>query len=446
MMDAVEMNFDGLVGPTHHYAGLSYGNLASSQARGRVSSPRLAALQGLAKAKGLFDLGLSQGIFPPLLRPNFGLTRSLGYVGSDAELVQCLGQEDRALLGMCYSASSMWCANAATVSAGADCADGRVHFTASNLISQLHRSIEGADTARMLKLIFHDEQLFGVHDPLPGAMGLCDEGAANHMRFCGGHGGLGIDFFVYGRAFGEGADAGPRKYPARQSLESGRAIARRHGLDAGRVLFVQQNPEVIDAGVFHNDVISVGHLNVLLYHERAFVGGDEKVDALSGLYEQVVGGAFYGIKIPESVLSVRDAVGSYLFNSQLVSVEAGRMVLVCPGRCRQFKGAMDAIDLILNGDNPVKEVMFFDLHESMDNGGGPACLRLRVVLNQKQRAGVHPGAVLTRGRYDDLVSWIKRYYREELRLEDLCDVNFIGEVRQAYDALEKLLGIEGLYR
>lgn len=442
---AQEMNFDGIVGPTHNYAGLSYGNLASLAHKHQVSSPRGAALQGLAKAKALADRGLRQGVLPPLMRPDFSLAREMGYTGSDEAIVRRLGADDPVLLAVCYSVSSMWTANAGTVSPSIDTADGKLHFTTANLMSQLHRSIEAKGTSRVMRQIFGDEKYFAVHDALHGAASLCDEGAANHTRFCKSYGGVGIESFVYGRSFLEAGGVGPKRYPARQSLESVKAITRRHGLRDDRVVLMQQNPEVIDEGVFHNDVISVGNLNVLLYHERAFLGGDEKVTELKARYEAVVGGVFYAIKIADEVMSVGDAVESYLFNSQLVDLGDGKMGLVCPARCKGNEGAMGAIDFILGGDNPVDEVMFFDLHESMNNGGGPACLRLRVVMNEAELGAMHQGVVLTDSLYERLVVWVKEYYREELRVEDLRDVGLMGEVREGLMGLSDILELPNLY-
>ena len=45
-MPLTEINFDGLVGPSHNYAGLSIGNLASTRNAGQLSQPRRAALEG----------------------------------------------------------------------------------------------------------------------------------------------------------------------------------------------------------------------------------------------------------------------------------------------------------------------------------------------------------------------------------------------------------------
>ena len=107
----------------------------------------------------------------------------------------------------------MWVANAATVSPSADTADGRVHFTPANLVSHFHRSIEAPTTTRVLRAIFADKTHFAVHDPLPAAPQLGDEGAANHTRLAGADGAPGVEFFVYGRAAYDESAGGPRQYP-----------------------------------------------------------------------------------------------------------------------------------------------------------------------------------------------------------------------------------------
>ncbi|EGF31557.1 Succinylarginine dihydrolase, partial [Oxalobacteraceae bacterium IMCC9480] len=60
MLPAREFNFDGLVGPSHNYAGLSFGNVASFNNVKSVSSPKQAALQGLAKMRALAARGFAQ--------------------------------------------------------------------------------------------------------------------------------------------------------------------------------------------------------------------------------------------------------------------------------------------------------------------------------------------------------------------------------------------------
>src|SRR3954454_7944681 len=166
---AVEVNFDGLVGPTHNYAGLSQGNLASQRSKHRVSNPRAAALEGLAKMKLLASLGVRQAVLPPHERPDVGALRLLGFGGSDADVLWKARQQDPALLAGCCSASAMWAANAATVSPSADTTDGRVHFTPANLVSQVHRSLEAPTTSTILRAIFPDPDHFAHHPPLPAA-------------------------------------------------------------------------------------------------------------------------------------------------------------------------------------------------------------------------------------------------------------------------------------
>src|SRR5262245_13496570 len=275
MPTAHEINFDGLVGPTHNYAGLSYGNIASMKNKSAVSSPKQAALQGLEKMRLLAGLGVKQAILPPHERPHVATLRTLGFRGSDADVLKAAQKQDTVLLAAVCSSSNMWTANAATVSPSADTADGKVHFTPANLISQFHRSLEPPTTARLLGAIFPESaSCFVHHPPLPCASHLSDEGAANHTRLARRHGEAGVEIFVYGRRAFDGADAGPRKFPARQTSEACAAIARNHQLDPGRVIFLRQSPAAIDAGAFHNDVVSVGNENVLLYHQAAYTDAD----------------------------------------------------------------------------------------------------------------------------------------------------------------------------
>ena len=119
-MPLIEINFDGLVGPSHNYAGLSLGNLASASNAGEVSYPRAAALQGLGKMRHNIGLGLAQGLFAPLPRPNPVLLGALGLGTIDQS-----DAAQRRLRAAAWSASSMWTANAATVSPAPDTADGR---------------------------------------------------------------------------------------------------------------------------------------------------------------------------------------------------------------------------------------------------------------------------------------------------------------------------------
>src|SRR5690242_2694348 len=118
-MSLREFNFDGLVGPTHNYGGLSPGNVASTLHGGEISNPREAALQGLEKMRFVSSLGVGQAVLPPQPRPSLKALRALGFVGSDEEVVTRAARESDHLLRLCSSAASMWTANAATVAPSA---------------------------------------------------------------------------------------------------------------------------------------------------------------------------------------------------------------------------------------------------------------------------------------------------------------------------------------
>ena len=433
----VEANFDGLVGPTHHYGGLSYGNVASTASKASVANPREAALQGLDKMAALADMGLQQGVLPPQERPAVALLRSLGFAGGDGDVIQRSAAAQPGLLSVASSAACMWTANAATVSPGADTADGRVHFTPANLVSKLHRAIEAPTTARALKAVFADEARFAHHAPLHACPALGDEGAANHTRLCPEHGEPGVEFFVYGTA----DDRQHTQFPARQTRLASEAIARLHGLDQTRCVFAQQHPDAIDAGVFHNDVISVGNGNTLLYHQLAFADTQSTLRELQAKAEF----GLHLLEITADAVPIEDAVSSYLFNSQLVTLPAGGMALICAQQCRDTPSVWVAIQALLDGDNPINTVKVFDLNQSMRNGGGPACLRLRVVLDAAQRAAVNPACWINESSLPKLRSWVSTHYRDRLSVEDLGDPALLTEVRTALDELTQLLNLGSIY-
>ncbi|MFF7864496.1 N-succinylarginine dihydrolase [Pseudomonas monteilii] len=443
-MKSYEVNFDGLVGPTHNYGGLSYGNVASQSNSQQGSNPREAARQGLAKMKALADLGFKQGVLAPQERPDVAALRRLGFSGSDAEVIQRAAKEAMPLLVASCSASSMWVANAATVSPSADTADGRVHFTAANLNCKYHRSIEHPTTSRVLGAMFNNEKHFAHHAALPAVAQFGDEGAANHTRFCRAYGEPGVEFFVYGRSAFDSRYPAPQKYPARQTLEASQAVARLHGLSDGGVVYAQQNPAVIDQGVFHNDVISVGNGEVLFYHEDAFLETDTVLGQLRAKLASK-GGNFQAICVPRAAVTVEDAVRSYLFNSQLLSRDDGSMLLVVPEECRNNERVWAYLGQLTSQGGPVKEVKVFDLKQSMQNGGGPACLRLRVALKESELAAVNQGVIMTAPLYDTLVGWVDKHYRDRLSDADLADPQLLVECRTALDELTQILKLGSVY-
>jgi len=413
----VEINFDGMIGPSHNYAGLSLGNLAATANAGKTAYPRAAALQGLEKMRHNLRLGLVQGIFLPHPRPNL---RWLAALGTDAE------QAPETLRAAAFSASAMWAANAATVSPAPDTSDGRCHLTVANLRTMPHRSHEWPATLAQLQLAFADSGHFAVHAPVPPAFG--DEGAANHMRLGTAHDAPGIEIFVYGES------GGP--FPARQHIEASRAVARLHGLDPARTLFVQQSEAAIAAGAFHNDVVAVANAHVLFAHEQAFEDRDRfYADLRRSLPEVEI------VEVPAAVVSLADAIKSYLFNAQLVTLPEGGMALILPEEARETPGVWAWLEDLVAGNGPIRRLCVVDVRESMANGGGPACLRLRVVADP---ATVDPRFLVDEPKLDAIAACVGTHWPERIAPADLASEALSAQIGTARRALCRLLDLDML--
>jgi succinylarginine dihydrolase len=413
-----EINFDGIIGPSHNYAGLSLGNLASEANKGAVAHPRAAALQGLEKMRHNIRLGLAQGLFAPLPRPNHEWLGDLGTTADEAP---------DSIRPAAFSASSMWAANAATVSPAPDTEDGRCHLTVANLRTMPHRSHEWPDTHTQLRLAFADGEHFRVHRPVPPAFG--DEGAANHMRLCTSHGEKGVEVFVYGKS------GGP--FPARQHVEASRAIARLHQLDPKRTIFAAQSEEAIAAGAFHNDVVAVANERVLFAHEQAF----EDPQALYGSLRELLPEVEI-VEVPAKAVSLEDAVKSYLFNAQLVTLpDGGGMGLVLPEEARETRPVWEWLEGLVAGNGPIRKLFVVDVRQSMSNGGGPACLRLRVVADPET---VDPRFMADEAKLDRLGEVIGRCWPERIAPADLKNPELCVEVEEAREALLQALELEEL--
>lgn len=441
MIKTYEVNFDGLVGPTHNYAGLAFGNVASMQHATEHSNPKEAALQGLEKMRLLHRLGIKQGILPPHERPNIDLLRTLGFTGTDIEILNACFKQSPELFRACYSSSAMWTANAATVSPSVDSKDKRLHFTVSNLQSLFHRAQEAEFSYKVFRKIFSDLKYFSVHPPLFSTPALGDEGAANHNRFCLDYGIPGVQMFVFGQNGFSKASLAPRRYPARQSENAQEAIARLHQLDPKKTFFVQQNPAAIDAGVFHNDVVSVANQNVFIYHEDAFWETETVIQTLTHLVDFPI----FFIRVENSDLSISDAVRSYLFNSQIVTLDSGDMVLIAPEESKEQEKAHHVLNRIKEDYNPIKSIEYVDCRQSMQNGGGPACLRLRVVMTEEELKHCHSGIILSDELLQKLEKWVLMHYRDRLETTDLLDPELLQESYRALDELTNILKIGSIY-
>ena len=411
-----EINFDGIVGPSHNYAGLSLGNLASASHAGDVSQPRAAALQGLDKMRANLALGLVQGIFVPQPRPERTWLAALGTSTEDADPV---------LAANAMSASAMWAANAATVSPSPDTADGQCHLTVANLKTMPHRSHEWPATLAQLKMAFANSA-FAVHGPVPTAFG--DEGAANHMRLAPSHGEAGIEVFVYG------VSGGP--FPARQHVEASKAIARLHRLDPARTIFAAQSEEAIATGAFHNDVVAVANGPVLFAHEKAFAERDVLIAELDAKMP-----GFELVEVPDSEVPLADAVRSYLFNAQLVTPPGGAMTLVAPTECRDTPSVAGWIERHLASNGAIRRVEYVDVRQSMANGGGPACLRLRVACDP---VTVDPRFLVDEAKLDRLAAVISERWPEEIAIADIQAEALIRDVEAARLSLLETLDLSGL--
>ena len=434
-----EYQFDGLVGPTHNYGGLSPGNIASTTNVGQTSSPRAAARQGLAKMKFVRDLGVRQAVLPPHDRPHLSTLRKLGFRGSDEEILTAAAADDAFYLRLTSSASAMWTANAATVAPSRDAGDGKVHFTPANLQQMFHRAIEPETTTRVLRAIFPESTgAFVVHDPLPGGGQLADEGAANHTRLATSRGALHL--FAWGRrAWGE-FDA-PKRFPARQTREASEALARLHALDPSRCRFPQQDPRGIDEGAFHTDVLAVGNERFFMLHELAFAAKD----ALLADLRQALGDELVVVEASSRELPVVSAVGAYPFNSQVITRDDGTMCILAPEDSRDDPHARAFLEKVVAAGGPVTQVFYRDVRQSMHNGGGPACLRLRVPLEEKEAAAIGANVILDDSLHDALCAWVDRHYRETLAPADLADPKLARETMTALDELSQVLRLGSVY-
>lgn len=441
-MKGYELNVDGLVGTTHNYAGLGIGNVASIKNAHAIANPKQAALQGLEKMRFLHELGLKQAFFPPHLRPNLELLHNLGFTGDIPKQLKSACNFHPKLLAAVYSASSMWAANTATTSTSFDTLDGKVHFTVANLIKNLHRHHESQFAHKLLKMTFPDEKKFVHHKVLPRTSTFSDEGAANHSRLCKNHYEQGLNIFTYGSSALNNKKYYPKKFPARQTVEAQKIIAQNHQIKPRLSLFIQQNPYAIDMGVFHNDVIAVANEYLLLLHEKAFVNQKKVLADIVNMVDFEP----YIIEIKEKDLSIQDAVDSYLFNSQIVTLPDNSMLLLAPIECEQNDNIKNIIHNWLNDSkNPIQKVQYFDLKQSMQNGGGPACLRLRVVLTPDELQSINQNMLLNDKVFQNLKEWIHKHYRDKLTDHDLLDPGLVDESFKALDELTQILKLGNIY-
>lgn len=432
-----EVQLEGLPGPTHHYGGLSPGNVASLRNRGRESRPREAALQALAKMRWLHERGVPLLILPPLPRPDLGFLASLGFSGTLQARLRQAHQEAPASLARAASASSMWAANAATVAASADTRDGRLRFLPANLAAWQHRALETQETARLLARIFPASSRLRLLDPLPSHRDFGDEGAANHLRFSSGAAQPGWNVFVH--APGMDSVGGPSlRYAGRQTEAASRAAARSLRLPPERTFFLAQSAAAIDAGAFHNDVVAMGADNRLVAHEAAFAGGPTVLKRLETAFRRDTGVELRMRWVTGRELSLRAAVRTYFFNSQWVRLGDGRLWILAPGEAAEDAASRRLLDR-LREDGFCDGWTAFDLRQSMRNGGGPACLRLRVPMTAAEWRRIPDRVKPDAARLRRLEDFVRARYPDTLRPADLADAEKMREALAIQRGAERLL-------
>jgi succinylarginine dihydrolase len=335
----------------------------------------------------------------------------------------------------------MWTANAATIAPSSDTEDGKLHVTPANLAYLFHRRLEARHTTRVLQTVFADPERFVVHRPLPGALELCDEGAANHTRLSTDRGA--VHLFGWGRrGFEPTSVARPGRHPARQTLEASDAVARLHQLRESVALPWQQSPLGIDAGSFHSDVLAVGVRHVFLLHELAFVRTPELLEVL----RQRLGPSFRCRVASERELPVKDAVLAYPFNSQLLETVDGRLRILAPTEAEANAASRAFLEsVVAEPELGVGSLHFVDVNASMQNGGGPACLRLRVPMTALERAALGGNVLWSDALGTALEAWVRAHYRERLSLAELADPALLDEGRRALDELTQILALGSIY-
>jgi succinylarginine dihydrolase len=431
-----EINFDGLIGPTHNYAGLSQGNLASQKHLNKTSNPKAAALQGLDKMRLIMDQGIPQGFFLPHERPHLKTLRALGFSGTDEDIINRATKQNPLLLKNVYSASSMWAANAATFSPSIDSYDQNIHITPANLNTMFHRSIEHEFTKTQLELMFGGVAI--VHDPIENISGYGDEGAANHLRVSEQHLKSGFQIFVYGSSAFEVHQG----MITRQAEEISKAVSIMHQLDPDRVLFLKQNEQAINAGSFHNDIVSLANEEVFIFHQEAFADRVELERILHHLKDHVKG--FHPIEILSEDISLDDLVSSYLLNSQLITVKNNEMMMLLPEEVQNHSNCMRWLEEI-KSSSPIKHIEFVDIRQSMMNGGGPACLRFKITVNNDEFNQINEKFLLTPKKLMDLRALVTKHYRDKLNPADLLDNNLVQESYRFLDELTQLLDLGNIY-
>lgn len=328
----------------------------------------------------------------------------------------------------------MWMANAGTCSSRTDTLDGKGRIVIANLTASLHRGQESEERHLQLRYLFQDLDQFEVVQALPSVHPLRDEGAANAMRFWNPKNNRGMYVFVFGEGYSQAKNVShpeiarmlPKVHPSRQTALASQLVARRLGIGDTRSLFVQQLPKAIDAGVFHNDVIATSHEDFLLVHECAYVDQPNSLDRMADIFRKQCHGTLRTLVITEKELSLSEAVATYLFNSQIVTRKDGSWLMLCPVECQESPTASQVLKRIQREEPRIGAIEFVSLRESMANGGGPACLRLRTYASEQEIDELPARTRIQDESLSFLEGVIASEYPETVQLEDFLDLDLVS--------------------
>jgi succinylarginine dihydrolase len=189
--------------------------------------------------------------------------------------------------------------------------------------------------------------------------------------------------------------------------------------------------------------VCVGAADTLFFHEAAFEDTAGTLAALSAAAEGLFD--FKPVMVPAADVPLEDAIRSYLFNSQLLVFPGeSRLVLVAPTEAQDTKSTREYCERLVSSNGPIGRVEYVDVRQSMRNGGGPACLRLRVVMTGAERTACHQGVLMTEEKIDALQDMVRKTYRDRLAPGDLADPALADECRLARESLLRVLDLEEL--
>jgi succinylarginine dihydrolase len=171
---------------------------------------------------------------------------------------------------------------------------------------------------------------------------------------------------------------------------------------------------------------------VLFAHEKAFADRDRVASECERLFPDV-----QLVEVPASEVPVADAVSSYLFNAQLVSPPDGETTLIVPSEARETASVWSWLQRHVAGNGPIRNLVVVDVRQSLANGGGPACLRLRVAADP---ATVDPRFLVDEAKLDRIAAVIEQSWPAEIHSSELQDPKVVAAIESAraslYDSLD----------